>query len=304
MQNRQKHQAEVRSFLQKEFSLRHWEFSLPHGYGNESYLAYSDECVYFVKLGMLVANYLAMASLGLTPPVIAAGHLDDGTSLLVQPFIQGRMPSRKDFRLYLEHIAAIVNTMHHSELVKTILPKCRTELYSLLGLEALSRLQHRWERYKQQVPSEAAWVDEKIIYLAEQLPDLIGSGAVASHNDICNANWLITPDEQIYLIDLDAMSLDDPAADLGAILWWYYPPVLRKRFVEISGYQHNESFQNRMRLRMAIHCLHIIIPRDQSFDQFDPDHFAEALTDFRAVIAGNENPQGYNGDTYLGSLNG
>jgi thiamine kinase-like enzyme len=293
MQYRHKHLLEVRSFLRKEFSYRHWDFSVPHGYGNESYFAHSEGSYYFVKLGIPFANYQAMASIGLTPPVIASGYLEDGISVMVQPFLEGRKPSRMDYRFYLDQVAGMISKMHHSDVVRSVLPQARSELYSLLGLEVLTRLQHRWEKFKQQVPSEAAWVDEKMACLAEQLRSLLGAGAISSHNDICNANWLITPDDRIYLVDLDSMSLDDPAADLGAILWWYYPHELRKRFLQFAGYQHDESLHNRMRLRMAIHCLHIILPRDHSFDQFKPDRFIDGLTDFRAVIEGKENPQGY-----------
>jgi hypothetical protein len=42
MQDRQQHQQEVRAFLQKHFSSRSWEFSLPIGTGHETY-SYSDE---------------------------------------------------------------------------------------------------------------------------------------------------------------------------------------------------------------------------------------------------------------------
>jgi thiamine kinase-like enzyme len=140
----------------------------------------------------------------------------------------------------------------------------------------------------------AALVDENLAYLEEQVKCLPGAGVVASHNDICNANWLITAEGQIYLIDLDSMSLDDPAGDIGATLWWYYPPELRHRFLEIVGVANDDQFQHRMQVCMAIHCLSITLPRDKSFDEFDPDKFAESLTDFWAVLAGRENPQGYN----------
>ena len=91
----------------------------------------------------------------------------------------------------------------------------------------------------------------------------------------------------------ESMTLDDPAVDIGATLWWYYPPVLRQRFLEIVGYANDESFQFRMRMRMAMHCLSITLPREQSFDQFDPTSFAQELTDFRAILADGENPEGY-----------
>jgi hypothetical protein len=56
------------------------------------------------------------------------------------------------------------------------------------------------------------------------------------------------------------MSLDDPTLDVGAILWWYYPPELRQEFLEIVGYAHDKEFSSRMQVRMAMHCLNIILP--------------------------------------------
>jgi len=89
------------------------------------------------------------------------------------------------------------------------------------------------------------------------------------------------------------MSLDDPALDMGALLWWYYPPEMRGYFLETAGYSYDDEFKRRMRVRMALHCLNILLPREQSFDHFQPDSFTESLIDFRAVFAGHENPQGY-----------
>jgi thiamine kinase-like enzyme len=136
-------------------------------------------------------------------------------------------------------------------------------------------------------------VDEGLGYLREQVQDFQGAGLVASHNDICNANWLISADGRLYLIDLESMSVDDPALDVGATLWWYYPPELRERFLILTGYANDEAFGHRMQVRMAMHWLHIILPREQSFDEFDAASFDESLTDFRAVLAGQENPELY-----------
>jgi hypothetical protein len=97
----------------------------------------------------------------------------------------------------------------------------------------------------------------------------------------------------VYLLDLDSMTLDDPARDLGALLWWYYPPALRPRFLELSGRSGDAELTERMRIRMAMHCLHIALPRAQSYDTFRPVWFAQCLEDFRAVLDGRDNPQGY-----------
>ena len=84
MPNRKQHQREVLAFLQKHFSYQSWEFSQPSGWGNETYFAHSGSQNYFIKLGAQIHRYQAVASIGLTAQVLAAGVLGDGISIIVQ----------------------------------------------------------------------------------------------------------------------------------------------------------------------------------------------------------------------------
>jgi thiamine kinase-like enzyme len=293
MQNRQQHQQEVQAFLQQHFSNQSWELTLPNGRGNETYFARCNKNSYFIKLGVQTIKYQVVASTGLTPQVLAAGSLRDGTSIIVQPYIAGKRPSRRDFYIHLEQFALVIHRIHHSAEVKQVLPAVSSNLYRVTGLESLARIQQKWESHKSQVPEVSDFIDESLDYLRQQVMGFRGAGLVASHNDICNANWLISTDGRLFLIDLESMSLDDPAVDFGAILWWYYPPRLREKFLAKAGCINDAALEKRMQVRMAMHCLNIILPREQSFDEFDPASFGESLTDFRAVLAGRENPQGY-----------
>ncbi|MBN1484240.1 MAG: aminoglycoside phosphotransferase family protein [Chloroflexia bacterium] len=294
MQNRYRHRQQVADFLQLHLGDRRWALALPSsGRGHETYIAQSNGESYFVKLGAHVARYQVMASLGLTPPTIVSGSLENGTSILVQPYIQGRHPSWQDFRHNLPRIATVVNKAHHSQALRDVLPPSSSETYREVGLAAARRVQQRWEMYRPQVPTVADSVDETLAHLQQEIQGFSGAGLIASHNDICNGNWLIALDGNVYLVDLEAMSLDDPAHDMGSLLWWYYAPELRPAFLEIAGYPCEGAFRDRMRVRMALHCLDILLPRAASFDRFDAASFAEGLTDFSAVAAGRENPQGY-----------
>jgi thiamine kinase-like enzyme len=294
MQNRCQHRQEVAAFLQYHLPHQSWELTPPSlGRGHETYIAQSNGDSYFIKLGAHIARYQVMASLGLTPATIVSGYLENGISILVQPYVKGRHPSWQDFRHYLPRIAAVVNKTHHSQALRGTLPTSSSETYKDVGLEAVRRIQHKWEMYRARVPRVANEVDESLDHLQQEMRGFVGAGLVSSHNDICNGNWLITSDGKVYLVDLEAMSLDDPAHDMGSLLWWYYPPESRLGFLEIAGYQYDETFRNRMRVRMALHCLDILLPRTGSFDRFDAARFAERLIDFRAVVAGRQNPQGY-----------
>ena len=152
---------------------------------------------------------------------------------------------------------------------------------------------------REQVPDVAHSVDQGLGELESRIERFRGSGLVASHGDICNANWLVTPEGRLYLVDLDAMAIDDPALDVGATLWWYYPEELWGRFVEVAGYQDDGEFRERMWARLALHCLSITLPRPGSFDRFDPTHYAQALVDFKAALRKRGNPQAQDQATIL-----
>ena len=232
-----------------------------------------------------------MSKVGLTPPVLATGILEDGITILVQPFIDGHHPSRSDYKQRLDDVARMVREMHHNLEVQATLPPSPSDDYTSAGLRALGQVRARWAEVRLQVPSIADFVDGALDQLDSAIARFAGGGLVASHNDICLDNWLFTPDGRIYLVDLDAMSLDDPALDVGATLWWYYPPVLWPRFLRYAGYPDDEEFRDRMWVRLALHCLSITLPRPGSFDTFDPASYHVKLVDFRAAMERKGNPE-------------
>jgi thiamine kinase-like enzyme len=192
-------------------------------------------------------------------------------------------------------MAEVLSAVHRSGELKHLLAPIPSEAYSDLAVSAAHHISDKWQRCRGLVPAAAGEVDAGLETLLAQAQALTGTGSAASHNDICNANWLISVDGQVYLIDLDAMTLDDPALDLGAFLWWYFPPERRADFLNTAGYKDSPALRERMRVRLALHCLNILLPRADSFDRFEPDSFEDALVDFRATLAGEENPQGYPG---------
>jgi thiamine kinase-like enzyme len=293
MPDQRTHWTDVQAYLTKNIATCAWTATHPSGSGHETYVAHGLGESYFVKLGACAERYEILAADGLTPVVLSSGSLEDGTAIIVQPFIAGRKPSRKDFQSHLDRFAIITHGVHHHPQLGRILPPAPTTTHRAAAERALTALRRQWASYRSFVPTEATFVDDSLERLVHDIGRLDGTGLVASHNDICNANWIMAEDGAIYLVALEAMALDDPARDIGALLWWYYPPELRQHFLSIVGYADDANFRLRMQVRMALHCLQIISPRDNSFDRFLPASFGAALTDFRAVLAGEENPQGY-----------
>ncbi len=106
--------------------------------GSETYFARDGRQAYFVKVGAQVEKYQAMASAGLTPPVLAVGQLEDGTRVFVQTYIPGRKPSRKDYQAYLEQVAAFIYRTHHASGVRRVLLPARSERYQQVATESLA----------------------------------------------------------------------------------------------------------------------------------------------------------------------
>jgi len=292
---REAHREEVITSLAALLGPQSWELSCPHGSGHETYFATAlgQDLKYFVKVGASVEHAIAMADEGLSPPVLAISFLGDGASILVQQFIEGRTPTWSDYRSNHTEIATALGKMHRSTKVRSVLPKQSGRTYAELGAVALGRLRDKWGRFAPAVPDVDEELERSLAQLEGEIEGLTGSKLVVSHNDFCNSNLLITSGGKVYILDLEMMGRDDPASDLGAVLWWYYERALWPGFLGEAGYDDTPELRERMRLRMAVHTLSILLPRAGGFDTLDADRLRQGLTDFRAVLQDRSNPRGY-----------
>ncbi len=289
---RRLHEVEVGACLERTSGTLGWSLALPRGSGQETYVAYDGERRWFIKVGADVGRVLAMSEVGLCPPVVGVEALEDRSVVVVQEFIDGKHPDRLDYRERLENVARIVGEMHRAPGVLGVLLPVVPEGYAEAGIRAVGRVQARWEQVRDGAAAEVAdFVEASLDRLEQKIGQFEGDGLVASHGDICWDNWIFATDGRIYLVDLDAMGLDDPALDLGALLWWYYPPELWGRFLGCAGYQDIEQLRERMWVRLALHCLSITLPGPGSFDIFDPATYPSRSGDFRAAPGREGNPE-------------
>ena len=181
---RQKHLQEVHNFLERHFPIQDWKFSIPGGTGMETYFAQGSEQAYFVKVGAPLERYQVMAEIGLTPPLLACGQLESGSSIMVQPLIDGRNPSKREYQCQLEEVAALIHKMHHDERLRETLPPVPSYLHKDAGIRAWSSLRKRWEHYSAQIPNVAEFVDRSLDELESHISHFSMGGLVSSHNDI------------------------------------------------------------------------------------------------------------------------
>ncbi len=81
----------------------------------------------------------------------------------------------------------------------------------------------------------------------DSLKDIEYNEFVVCHCDVNHNNWLLSDEDELFLIDWDGAVIADPALDLGMLLYWYIP---RQEWSEWLGYydiEMDESPLKRMR---------------------------------------------------------
>ncbi len=76
-----------------------------------------------MKVDAPLERYQVMAEMGLTPPLLACGQLESGSSIIVQPLIPGHNPSKREYGGQLEKVAALIHKMHHDARLTGAEPK-------------------------------------------------------------------------------------------------------------------------------------------------------------------------------------
>lgn len=69
------------------------------------------------------------------------------------------------------------------------------------------------------VQQSSPLIQEGIKYLEEHLHEVHFGEKVVCHCDVNHNNWLLSEDNQLYLIDWDGAMIADPAMDLGPLLY-------------------------------------------------------------------------------------
>lgn len=89
-------------------------------------------------------------------------------------------------------------------------------------------------------------IQQALSILSERLPEIVCDEAVVCHCDVNHNNWLLTDDNQLFLIDWDGAMIADPAIDLGMLLYSYIPKNEWSSWLKKYGLTLTESLIKRM----------------------------------------------------------
>jgi hypothetical protein len=219
--------------LQQHFPPQSWSITRPSaGVQKDSYVAHSEQHALFIKFDADTPAWSRLATIGVTPPLLARGSLH-GRSYLIQACVDGVHPDRLWFARHAAVLAELIRRYHHDQPLTALLAPSPPQSYAdhlrhtLAILTATlaaasftpfttSRFQHAWDRFLAQ---------------ATQLHPM---PLVPVHADPSPTNMLVTA-QGLTLLDWDEVLLSDPMRDSGVMAWWYLPRRQWQAFFDGCG---------------------------------------------------------------------
>jgi thiamine kinase-like enzyme len=224
-----------------------WEIVPAGGATGKAFFAHHEEQKLFLKRNS--SPFLAVLSAeGLVPKLVWTKRLETGDVITAQQWLNGR--ELKATEMNNEKVAKLLRKIHQSEPLKGMLS--RLGKTPLKPEPYLQFIQNGLDSEILQIPS----VKETTLFLAMDVNKVACNHFVVCHGDVNHNNWLLSDNNQLYLIDWDGATIGDAAIDLGMLLYWYIPKNEWQSWLEMYGMgSKDESLFLRMKWYMLAHTL-------------------------------------------------
>lgn len=226
-----------------------WEIVPAGGATGEAfYASYNDQRLFLKRNS---SPFLAVLSAeGIVPKLVWTKRLENGDVITAQQWLPGRELKPRD--MTHENVARMLRKIHRSE--------------PMVGM--LSRLEKQPLQPEAIFQSVVVDLDEEVLslpvvidtlsFLLQQVENVFCEEKVVCHGDVNHNNWLLTEDNQLYLIDWDGAMIADPAIDLGMLLYCYIPEDNWTSWLAMYGKPLTENLKLRMKWYVALQTLYSI----------------------------------------------
>jgi thiamine kinase-like enzyme len=215
-----------------------WEIISAGGATGKAFFGQHGGQQYFLKRNS--SPFLAVLSAeGIVPKLVWTRRLENGDVITAQHWLQGR--ELKPEEMVCKRVASLMSKIHTSQ-----------PLLSML--ERLGKRPTRPAMILQEIDSQ---LDEEMIahpvvraaraFLEDQLANVRHEVFVLCHGDINHNNWLLSDEDDLYLIDWDGAMIGDPAMDLGMLLHEYISSDEREKWLAEYGLALTPHLELRMR---------------------------------------------------------
>ncbi|WP_456273699.1 phosphotransferase [Bacillus sp. AK031] len=215
-----------------------WEIVPAGGATGEAFFAQCQEQKLFLKRNS--SPFLAVLSAeGIVPKLVWTKRIESGDVITAQHWLNGR--ELNPVEMEEERAAKLLKKIHSSRPLLTMLERLGkerfqpehmlTELETGLDFDLISHPKVR----------------EALFFLQTELANITHDEYVVCHGDVNHNNWLLSDNNQLYLIDWDGAMIADPAIDIGLLLYWYIPEENWETWLSQYGVPLTDNLKLRMK---------------------------------------------------------
>lgn len=223
-----------------------WEIVPAGGATGEAFLAQHENQRLFLKRNS--SPFLAVLSAeGIVPKLVWTKRMENGDVFSAQKWLEGRELKPADMNQ--QRIAKLLGKIHRSKPLLSMLKR--------LGKSPLSpnQLFHNIEGELDPELKKRPLVLQSVLFLQKELQNVQSKEKVVCHCDVNHNNWLLTENNQLYLVDWDGAMIGDPAIDLGMLLYCYIPRNEWENWIAIYGMGLTNELMLRMKWYMIAQTL-------------------------------------------------
>jgi len=215
-----------------------WVLEPAGGLTGEAFIASHENKKLFIKRNS--SPFLAVLSAeGIVPKLIWTKRSESGDVFTAQKWIKGRKLEPND--MSGEDVAKLLKKIHRSKPLLSMMKRLGKTPFSPEIL--LTQLQ---SKLNANLIKEFA-ISKTIGYLEQHVPEIRPNNWAVCHGDMNHNNWMITEENELFLIDWESAIIGDPAFDLGPLLYWYVPEGEWENWLNNYGMSLTESIYNRLK---------------------------------------------------------
>ncbi|MBM7649673.1 thiamine kinase-like enzyme [Bacillus ectoiniformans] len=189
-----------------------WKITPAGGATGKAYVARHDGQQLFLKRNS--SPFLAVLSAeGIVPKLIWTKRLENGDVISAQHWLNGRELHPKE--MGQSRVAKLMSKIHSSQPLLSMLERLGKKNFQPAMM--LKELKDRMDEELRAHPD----VMLAFQFMSDHLSDIQHEEYVVCHSDVNHNNWLLSDDDQLFLIDWDGAMIGDPAIDLGMLLHEY-----------------------------------------------------------------------------------
>ncbi len=215
-----------------------WEIIPAGGATGKAFFASKNNEKLFLKRNS--SPFLAVLSAeGIVPKLIWTKRMENGDVITAQECLNGR--EFKPEEMTQDGVAKLLKKIHESIPLLSMLGRLGKTPYKpeMMLEEVISALDEELMSYQAVVQS--------LKVLQADLTNVCCETFTVCHGDVNHNNWLLSDNDEIFLIDWDGATIADPAMDIGPLLYWYIPRDEWPHWLDLYGLEYTDHLQLRMK---------------------------------------------------------